>query len=55
MRMLQDKTKLYFDLIDVIEKQDNVISKQNQTIVNLVNENLEKENMVNVLMSEQLD
>lgn len=53
MRMLQDKTKLYFDLIDVIEKQDNVISKQNQTIVNLVNENLEKENMINILMQEQ--
>lgn len=51
--MLQDKTKLYFDLIDVIEKQDEVICKQNQVIYKIVNENLEKENMLNVLMQEQ--
>jgi len=48
-------TKLYYDLIEVIEKQDEVICKQNQTIANLVNKNAEKENMINVLMNEQLD
>lgn len=44
------KTKLYYDLIEIIEKQDEIICKQNQTIAKLVNENMEKENMINELM-----
>jgi len=47
------KTKLCYDLIEIIEKQDEIICKQNQTIAKLVNENMEKENMINVLMQEQ--
>lgn len=47
------KTKLYYDLIEIIEKQDEVICKQNQTIAKLVNENMEKENMINVLMKQE--
>ena len=50
VRIMATKTKLYYDLIEVIEKQDEVICKQNQTIANLVNENAEKENMINELM-----
>ena len=47
------KSKLYYDLLEIIEKQDEIICKQKQTIYNLVNENLEKESMINVLMQEQ--
>lgn len=44
---MTNKTKLYYDLIEIIEKQDEVICKQKQTIVKLVSENMEKENMIN--------
>lgn len=38
-------TKIYSELTKIIEKQ-------NKLIVELINENLEKENMINVLMNE---
>ncbi len=38
-------TKIYSELTEIIEKQ-------NKLIVELINENLEKENMINVLMNE---
>ena len=44
--------KVCYDLLGIIEKQDKVIRKQNDLIAKLTNENLEKENMINVLMSE---
>jgi hypothetical protein len=47
------KSKLYYDLLEIIENQDNIISRQNKTISNLVNENLEKENMINVLNEQE--
>lgn len=47
------KSKLYYDLLDIIEKQDEMICKQNKIMAKLVNENIEKENMINVLMQEQ--
>ena len=47
------KSKLYYDLLEIIEKQDGMICKQNELIAKLVNENMEKENMINVLMQEQ--
>ena len=37
---------VYEGLIEVIEKQNNMILK-------LINENLEQENMINVLMSDE--
>ena len=43
---MQDKT--HQDLIKIIEKQNKLISE-------LLNENAEKENMINVLMSEFSD
>lgn len=46
------ETKLYYDLLELINKQDDIIKKQNEIIAELTNENLEKENMINVLMSE---
>lgn len=50
---MSNKTKACYDLLEIIEKQKDVIAKQNTTIVKLVNENMEKENMINVLMQEQ--
>lgn len=47
------KVKLYYDLLEIIEKQGDMIKKQNETIAKLTNENLEKENMINELMQEQ--
>ena len=45
--------KLVYDLLDIIKKQDNIICKLKQTAYSLVNENLEKENMINVLMKQE--
>lgn len=47
------KNKIYYDLLETIEKQEEMIKKQNETIAKLVNENLEKENMINVLMQQE--
>lgn len=47
------KSKLYYDLLEIIENQDNIIDRQNKTISNLVNENLEKENMINILNEQE--
>lgn len=51
--MTKTNTKLYHDLLDIIDKQEEVITKQNEIIAKLTNENVEKENMINVLMQEQ--
>ena len=45
--------KVCYDLLEIIEKQDEVIRKQNNLIATLTNENLEKENMINELMKEE--
>ena len=47
------RSKLYYDLLEIIEKQDEVIAKQNETIIKLTNETLEKENMINELMQQE--
>lgn len=47
------KNKIYYDLLETIGKQEEMIKKQNETIAKLVNENLEKENMINVLMQQE--
>jgi len=47
------KTKLYYDLLEIIEMQDEMIRKQNELITKLVNENVEKENMINELMQQE--
>lgn len=44
--------KLYTDLLELLNYQGHLIKKQNDVIVSLVNENAEKENMINVLMTE---
>lgn len=44
------ENKLYYDLLEVIETQQDMINRQNELIAKLVNENLEKENMISELM-----
>jgi len=46
-------TKLYYDLLEIIESQDEMIHKQNDIIAKLTNENMEKENMINELMQQE--
>lgn len=43
------ESKLYYDLLEVIETQQDMINRQNELITKLVNENLEKENMISEL------
>lgn len=47
------ESKLYYNLLEIIEGQNIVIESQNKTIAELVNENLEKENMINELMRQE--
>ena len=42
-------TKLYYNLLEIIERQEEMIRKQNELITKLTNENLEKENMISEL------
>lgn len=52
-KIMNHKIKLCIDLLELVENQDAIISKQKSMIASLVNENLEKENTINVLMQEQ--
>ena len=45
---------IYFDLVELIEKQGEIIKRQTETIAKLVNENAEKENMINSLINDWL-
>lgn len=47
------KTNICYDLLEIIDKQEEMIKKQKDMISKLVNENVEKENTINVLMQEQ--
>lgn len=44
------ESSLYYELFEIMEKQGQVILKQNELIARLANDNLEKENMMNVLI-----
>jgi len=48
------KSKLYYDLLEIIELQQDMINRQNELIADLTNENLEKENMINVLNQQEI-
>lgn len=50
---MHNKSKLYYDLLEIIEKQEEMMRKQNELIVELTNESLEKENMINILMQQE--
>lgn len=55
MKRLTDLRMTYFDLIDLIEQQASIIKSQSDVIIELLNENAEKENMINELMREHTD
>lgn len=40
---------LCFGLLELTEKQDEIITRQNKLIAKLTSDNLEKENMINKL------
>lgn len=42
-------SKMYFDLMDVIAKQGELICELNKKICEVVNENIEKENYIKEL------
>lgn len=46
------KNKSHHNLLEILELQQDMIDRQNDLIAELVNENAEKENMINVLMNE---
>ena len=46
------KSKLCYDLLEMIEKQTKIIEKQNEIIIKLTKDSLEKENIINELMKE---
>lgn len=48
---MRNLTKTYFDLIDLIEQQEKVIAKQADAIISLLNDNTEKENLINELLN----
>lgn len=41
------------ELLELIEDQSKVIDKQSEMIAKLTNENMEKENLINVLMQQK--
>lgn len=45
--------KICTDLLDLVDSKVEIITKQKTVIANLINENLEKENAINVLMQEE--
>lgn len=46
---MNTKASLYYELLEITEKQDKVIAKQNKLIARLTADNLEKENMISEL------
>lgn len=43
---------LKLELLEIIEKQKEMIEKQSKLIAELINQNAEQENMINELMKE---
>lgn len=46
---------LKLELLEIIEKQKEMINKQNEVIAELVNQNAEQENMIDELMKSMTD
>ena len=47
------ETSLYYELLEIMEKQDEVIRNKDKLIAKLINENMEKENMIDTLLKEE--
>jgi len=48
--MSNGKIETCMDLLELINQQEKIIAKQNETIAKLVNKNLEQENIISTLM-----
>ncbi len=48
------QNNLCFELLDVIEKQDEIIEKEKQLIKRLVADNAEKENLINEFLRDEV-
>ncbi len=44
----------YLEILELLDRQEDVIKQQNKIIAKLTNENLEQENMISVIMKEQV-
>lgn len=55
VKYMDNKFSLYYELLNIIEEQDRMICNLNKKICNIVKENIEKENLINVLMEELKD
>ena len=49
------ETKTYLELVEIIEGQRSIISKQIDMIVKLLNQSAEQENMINELMNDCME
>ena len=49
---MKSKSSYTINLLDILKQQEEMIASQNKLITDLLNENAEKENMINVLMTE---
>ena len=54
LTMKKSLTKTCKDLLEMIDKQNDVIGEQNRIIARLVNENVEQENLISELMKESV-
>lgn len=46
---MSSDASLCFELLELTEKQDEIITRQNKLITKLTSDNLEKENLINKL------
>lgn len=52
---MRNKYKIFTDLINLVEMKDEIIVELTKLLSSAINENAEKENMINVLMNEFSD
>lgn len=52
---MENKTDTCLCLLETIHLQDEIITKQNETIAQLVNENVEQENFINEIMKDMIE
>mgnify|MGYP000939223040 CR=1 FL=1 len=50
---MSNLVRICTELLELIDEKDKIIVRQSELISNILNENLEKENMINVLRQEE--
>ena len=51
---MNKENQTYFDLLDLIHQQEQIIHKQGETIASLVNQTAEQESIINSLMGQYI-